>query len=286
MRTAWALAILAPLTFTACASTLPRKTSEDLRLCQSKSEDPKTGCPDGTLYVSDTNDQADFSSVQDAILSLPQDASPRIILIGSGTYEEQLNVTRPGPLTLLGELEEEPEQPYADVEDEPTARPNEVTILWKAANSGGSYPDNVYTSCLVVAPTLNASFTGSGPTGWPVPEGTPFGCSDFRAYNIDFRNQYSKQADGPSHAFTVAYANAGFYSCGFYSYQDTVRISKPSLVRTQLTMWNRYLLASWETSFFTIVSSRVRQTSSTASALTSLPNLRCSSGVVVVVLQQ
>lgn len=208
--------------WTATLALSVRDSSYGFESCQQKPSPPLEGCPPGTLYVSQTSDEADFTSVQSAVLSLPNDTSAHVVLIGAGTYEEQLNVTRPGPLTLLGELNDELEKPYADVKDEPSAIPNDVTILWRAANDGGSYPDNVFTSALVVGPTLNATHTGSGPTGWPVPEGTPFGCSDFRAYNIDFRNAYSQQANGPSHAFTVAYANAGFYSCGFYSYQDTV----------------------------------------------------------------
>jgi hypothetical protein len=92
-----------------------------------------------------------------------------------------------------------------------------------SANNNGRFTDNVYTSVLTIAPTLNASLTGSGPTGFPVPASTPFGSSDFRAYNIDFRNDYADFGDGPSHALSVSRANAGFYSCGFYSYQDTVR---------------------------------------------------------------
>lgn len=216
---------------------LAQKGSGDLSACQHKSRDLLKDCPAGTLFVSQTNEEADFSSIQDAVLSLPNDTTPQVILIGAGTYEEQVNVTRPGPLTLLGEFDNDSDIPYADVEDEPSARLNKVTILWKAANAGGSYPDNVYTSALIVGPTLNATFTGSGPTGWPVPEDTPFGCSDFRAYNIDFHNEFSKQADGPSHAFTVAYANAGFYSCGFYSYQDTVCFILSNLLDIVLTTY-------------------------------------------------
>jgi hypothetical protein len=58
-----------------------------------------------------------------------------------------------------------------------------------------------------------------------VPKDTPFGNVDFRAYNIDFINDYKNYASGPALAVSVSYANSGFYFCGFYSYQDTVRIS-------------------------------------------------------------
>ncbi|QRD84942.1 beta-xylosidase [Aspergillus flavus] len=138
-----------------------------------------------------------------------------IILILSGTYTEQLNITQPGPLTLLGESN----SPH-------NASTNSVHVRWVAATEQGIYTDNVYTSVLIVAPTLNASLTGSGPEGLAVPDGTPFGCSDFRTYNIDFRNVYAEQSAGPANALSFSRANGGFYYSGFYSYQDTVYVGK------------------------------------------------------------
>ncbi|OOO05247.1 glycoside hydrolase family 43 [Aspergillus oryzae] len=87
----------------------------------------------------------------------------------------------PGPLTLLGESN----SPH-------NASTNSVHVRWAAATEQGIYTDNVYTSVLIVAPTLNASLTGSGPEGLAVPDGTPFGCSDFWTYNIDLRNVYAE----------------------------------------------------------------------------------------------
>lgn len=134
-----------------------------------------------------------------------------------GNYTEQVNVTRPGPLTLLGQ----------------TANPNEnlknvVNVIWHNATgtaTTGTY-DNLYTSTLTIAPTLNSSATGSGPDGNPVPPGTPFGNTNFRVYNINFVNDYLPYSAGPSLALSMSYANAGFYYCGFYSYQDTVYVGK------------------------------------------------------------
>jgi len=108
------------------------------------------------------------------------------------------------------------------------AHRSSVNIVWHNATgtaTTGTY-DNLYTSVLTVAPTLNSSATGSGPTGNPVPAGTPFGNSDFRAYNLNFINDYLPYAAGPSLAISISYANAGFYYCGLYSYQDTVYIGK------------------------------------------------------------
>lgn len=203
----------------AAASDGPAKTYSE---CQQKTLDPLDGCPDGTLYVSKDDAAAPFSAIQDAIRSLPNDTSSHVILIAEGIYVEQLNVTRPGPLTLLGQSDDPANDAlYSDVTYN-TTRENKVQIFQYRANSAGSFPDNVHTSVLVVGPTYNATLTGAGPTGYPVDPATPFGCSDFRAYNIDFRNDAAPRSAGPSHAIGIGYANAGFYSCGFYSYQDTV----------------------------------------------------------------
>ncbi|KAL3432823.1 pectin lyase fold/virulence factor [Aspergillus tetrazonus] len=177
----------------------------------------RKACPEGTLVVSASDPKADFSTVQAAIESLPHDNSSQTILILAGTYTEQVNVTRPGPVTLLGQTDH--------VTD---ASKNQVTINWAQANhdSTGQSVDNVFGSVLTVAPTLNASYTGSGPTGFPVPEDTPFGSVDFRAYNIDFTNTWADYSDGPAHALSFSRANGGFYYCGFYSYQDTVYVGK------------------------------------------------------------
>lgn len=176
---------------------------------------PLAGCPKHTILVSQSNKKAKFRTIQSAIDSLPHDDSSQTILILAGNYTEQLNITRPGPLTLLGET------------SHPTdAGQNQVNVLWAAATSQGIYTDNVFTSVLIVAPTLNASLTGYGPSGLPVPEGTPFGCRDFRTYNIDFRNVYADRSAGPSHALSFSRANGGFYYSGFYSYQDTVYVGK------------------------------------------------------------
>ncbi len=181
--------------------------------CQAPTADALTGCPANTILVSQTDCSASFNTIQGAIDSIPLYTSSWTILVQPGNYIEQLNVTRAGPLTILGQTSKPSQQAQ-----------NTVTVYWAAANVASSYPDNAYTSVLTVAPTLEASLTGSGSTGYAVPAGTPFGNADFRAYNIDFRNVYSEASVGPSLAVSVSRANAGFYWCGFYSFQDTVRL--------------------------------------------------------------
>jgi hypothetical protein len=198
---------------------LPAQT---FKACQKKTRNPLDGCPSGTVYVSQTDKKAGFQTIQGAISSFPNNTTPYVILIAPGIYTEQLNVTRRGPLTLLG-VSDRPslKESYANIDYNSTPA-NDVQVYWNSANHDAIFPDNVYTGVLTVGPNLNATLTGSGPTGFPVPEDTPFGCTDFRAYNIDFRNEYTPYANGPAHAVGVSRANAGFYSCGFYSWQDTV----------------------------------------------------------------
>ncbi|KAI0458073.1 pectin methylesterase family protein [Xylaria acuta] len=205
------------------AKNIPIRTFEQ---CQKKTANPLDGCPSGTIYVNRTNKSAEFQTIQSAISSLPNDTTSHVILIAPGIYTEQLNVTRQGPLTLLG-VSDRPSrgESYANISYNSTSE-NGVQIYWNSANHDAIFPDNVYTSVLTVGPNLNGTLTGSGPTGFPVPDDTPFGCTDFRAYNIDFRNEYAPYSNGPAHAVGVSRANAGFYSCGFYSWQDTVYIGK------------------------------------------------------------
>jgi pectinesterase len=183
-----------------------------LRHCQTTGKN----CPAGTITVSQTSKEATtYNTIQSAINALPNDKTPQTILIKAGTYTEQLNITRAGPITFLGET--------TNPKD---ATANRVRITWAAANkdSTGQSVDNVYSSVLVVAPTLESSLTGSGTTGYPVPDDTPFGNTDFRVYNVDFVNEWSDYSDGPAHALSLSRANGGFYYCGFFSYQDTVSL--------------------------------------------------------------
>lgn len=156
--------------------------------CQFATSDPLDSCPAGTVFVGPSSN---YTTIQAAVLSLPNDTTPQTILVASGNYTEQVNVTRLGPVTLLVQ----------------TIAPNDrtqntVRVYW-AAVAGPS--DNARTSTLTAGPA-----------------GAPYGSTDFRVYNIDFVNDYAPYSDTPSLALDVNHANASFYYTGFYSYQDTV----------------------------------------------------------------
>lgn len=179
-----------------------------------------TNCPQNTTIISPTDPRAHFRTLQSAITSLPNDTSTQTLLLLAGTYTEQVNITRRGPITILGQT---------DPKDITNPVRNKVTVTFASANtdSTGQMSDNVFTSVLVVAPTLESSLTGSGPTGYPVPKETGFGNVDFRVYNVDFVNAAAEYSAGPAHAISFSRGNGGFYFCGFYSYQDTVCLRSP-----------------------------------------------------------
>ena len=68
--------------------------------CQYPTQNPLQGCPQGTLLVGAGQK---FTSIQSAVLSIPNNTVPYYILVLPGNYTEQVNVTRPGPLTLLAQ---------------------------------------------------------------------------------------------------------------------------------------------------------------------------------------
>ena len=204
----WAISIALLFACVVSASSFNRAA------CQRPTNNPLEGCPKRTLLVGPL---AKFTSIQAAVLSISNNKDSYTILILPGNYTEQVNITRQAPLTLLGQTT-----------NPNSASHNLVNVIWHNATgtaSTGSY-DNAYTSTLTIAPTLNSSLTGSGPTGFAVPQDTPYGNENFRVYNINFVNDYLPYSAGPSLALSVSYANAGFYYTQFLSYQDTVYVGK------------------------------------------------------------
>ncbi|KAG6831333.1 hypothetical protein H0H92_011248 [Tricholoma furcatifolium] len=183
---------------------------------------PLLGCPRGTIYVSNNASDpfAHFNSVQEAIISLPP-TDEATILIGEGEYLETVNVTRTGPLTLLGQLPPTPlssvDQPKYPLNGQHSATSNLVQIY--GTNYVKTGMDDATSAVLTVAPSFNASLIGSGPTGAPLQD-LP-GNRDFRAYNIDWSNRAADYAISQALVTDISYSNASFYGCSFASFQDT-----------------------------------------------------------------
>ncbi|KAJ8496935.1 hypothetical protein ONZ51_g829 [Trametes cubensis] len=173
---------------------------------------PTEGCAPGTIYVSQSDPRAHFSSVQQAVLSLPPQGHATI-LIGVGDYHETVNVTRKGPITLLGQLDSRTAFDPAG-----NASTRNLVHIWdnKFVQVG---MDDAQSAVLLVAPSFNASLIGAGPTGAPLQP--LFGNVDFKAYNIDFENRAANFSISQALVTDISYANASFYGCTFASYQDT-----------------------------------------------------------------
>ncbi|KAF8817178.1 carbohydrate esterase family 8 protein [Phlegmacium glaucopus] len=192
--------------------------------CQTKKpagSSPLLGCPRGTTFVSqNTSDvYAHFHSIQEAVLSL-NETDPATILIAEGEYHETVNVTRKGPLILLGQLPNTSpnslNRPFANASEVPLKQ-NLVKVWDNRYVQTGM--DGAQSAVLLVSPSFNASLIGSGPTGAPLQP--LFGNVDFKAYNIDFENRAATFAISQALVTDISYANASFYGCSFASYQDT-----------------------------------------------------------------
>ncbi|KAG8214700.1 pectin lyase fold/virulence factor [Butyriboletus roseoflavus] len=168
------------------------------RLLKSAGESALAGCPQGTLYVSQTDSSANFSSVQEAINSLPR-LGKAVILIGGGQYFEKLSVSRPGPLTLLGQLD-----PATATLRNGNASQRNIVRVWNNKYVGNGTTDEE-TATLTVGPAVDY----------------PFGNVDFRAYNIDFENRAANYSIAQALVTSITLANVSFYGCTFASYQDT-----------------------------------------------------------------
>lgn len=111
------------------------------RACQESSEDPLAGCKSGVIVVSPDHPKANFKTIQSAIDSL-DDESDATILILSGEYKGQLNISRSGPLSLLGQTDYSISQAN-----------NTVTVINAAANVDGRYNSNSDTATLKINPS-------------------------------------------------------------------------------------------------------------------------------------
>ncbi|KAI5309373.1 hypothetical protein KEM55_003376 [Ascosphaera atra] len=194
----WKSLLLFGVSFAAPSLSRPHAQSTSRQACQEvSSSNPLSGCEKGTILVGPKDSGAQYATIQSAIDSLPSDGAATILIL-AGKYTEQVNITRTAPLTLLGQTNGSSD-----------GSSNAVTVVHSAANPHSEYSDNSMTAVLSVA---------------PAPGGNPEASSDFKAYNIDFRNEFAEQTAGPALALSVSRANTSFYQSGFYSYQDTVLV--------------------------------------------------------------
>ncbi|KAJ7600544.1 carbohydrate esterase family 8 protein [Mycena floridula] len=144
----------------------------------------RTSPPLGAVTVSEATISADFTSIQAAVNSLPNDTSSQIVFIYPGTYFEQVSVARSGKTTILGYTEN-----IVNYEN------NTVNIAFNLS-SAETASNNDETGTLRVHK------------------------DNFALYNVNLRNTYGI---GHQALASSAYgADLSFNAVGFYGYQDTL----------------------------------------------------------------
>lgn len=181
---------------TTSSSTTPSESASGL----SWPSHPSSGTtpPDGAVLVSvDGAEKDSFSSLTDALDSLPDDSTSQVIFVYPGTYTEQVpSINRPGPVTIIGYTESSPGSTY---------KSNKVTVTQaKGLSVSGTIPagrSNADTATIATASNKIAF------------------------YNIEFIN--TDNLDGSTASYVALAASVygdkiGFYGCSFIGWQDTL----------------------------------------------------------------
>ncbi|KIK64053.1 carbohydrate esterase family 8 protein [Collybiopsis luxurians FD-317 M1] len=144
----------------------------------------RTTPPAGAVVVrAGTTTAGEFSTITAALNSLPNDSSSRSLFIFPGTYTEQIDITRSGPLTI-----------YGYTTDTTTYTSNQATIAFNSpANVAGS--DDASGTLRIHK-------------------------NNFSMYNVNVRNTFGPGVQAI--ALSQYGSEVGLYACGFYGYQDTL----------------------------------------------------------------
>ncbi|KAM0352986.1 hypothetical protein ACHAPU_001871 [Fusarium lateritium] len=154
--------------------------------------------PKNAVLVSvDGEKSGSYSTLTNALKSLPKDSTPQVIFIYPGSYGEQVpSINRPGPVTIIGYTESDPGKTYTS---------NQVTITQaKGLSVSGPIPagrSNADTATVATASTKIAF------------------------YNVKFVNTDNQDGAIPSYvtlAASVYGDKIGFYGCSFIGWQDTL----------------------------------------------------------------
>ncbi|KAK0493504.1 pectinesterase [Armillaria luteobubalina] len=161
--------------------------SVDATPAQTVKRDSRTSAPSGAVVVRGSGTQSgEYSTVQAAVDSLPDDGTEQVIFIYAGTYSEQVYIDRDGQTTIMGQTS-----------DTSSYTGNTVTITH--SSSLGTAGTDDLTGTLRVHK------------------------DDFALYNVNVKNTFGQAStNGQALALSAYGTNQGYYGVGFYSYQDTV----------------------------------------------------------------
>ncbi|CAK5266527.1 unnamed protein product [Mycena citricolor] len=143
----------------------------------------RTSPPAGAVVVrAGTSASGEFATLSAAVKSLDSSSNVTIFMY-PGTYAEQVDITRAGPLTI-----------YGYTTDTSTYTANQVVLTaGQSLNSAGS--DDASGTLRVHK-------------------------NDFRMYNVNVKNTFGVGAQAI--AISQYGTRVGMYACGFFGYQDTV----------------------------------------------------------------
>lgn len=160
--------------------------------------------PDAVVVRAGTTPSTgEFDTISGAVNSLPNDNTPRSIFIFPGTYTEQVNITRPGPLTVGIVIECK-----VLISDNDS---NEIQILGFTTDMS-NYLQNTVT----IQFGLSAATAGSDDVSGTLRVHK----NDFKLYNINVKNTFG--VGSQAIAISQYGTRVGFYGCGFSGFQDTV----------------------------------------------------------------
>lgn len=174
-------------------------TSSPTTTTTTNSTHPTSGTepPSGAVLVSaDGSVSGSYTSLTDALASLPSDSTSQVIFMYPGTYNEQVpSINRAGSVTIIGYTSDSPGKTYTT---------NQVTITQARGLSVSPLPtghSNAETATIA---------TGS---------------TSISMYNINIIN--SDNLDGSQSSYVTLAASIygnkiGFYGCSFIGWQDTL----------------------------------------------------------------
>ncbi|KAJ4469233.1 carbohydrate esterase family 8 protein [Lentinula aciculospora] len=144
----------------------------------------RTSPPAGSVIVrAGTTVSGEFATITEALASFPDSTSTQSLFIYPGTYTEQIDITRSGPLTI-----------YGYTTDTNAYLSNSAIITFNSpANTAGS--DDASGTLRIHK-------------------------DNFSMYNVDVKNTFGPGVQAI--AISQYGSQVGFYGCGFYGYQDTL----------------------------------------------------------------
>ncbi|KAJ7506802.1 pectin lyase fold/virulence factor [Mycena galericulata] len=158
-----------------------------LAISSSSGRQSSTAPPAGAVVVkANTHVAGEFSDLGEAVNSLPADSTSQVVFVYPGVYVGQVNISRSGPVTIMGYTTDS-----LDFEQ------NTVTLAHNASLATSASDDLTGTLRIL--------------------------SNNVALYNLDIRNDFGvASANGQAIALSNQGNQVGVYACRLFSYQDTL----------------------------------------------------------------